>query len=195
MKLFKRENYLRKIRGFYDADDIIKVITGVRRCGKSSLMEMIADEIIASGVPKENVIYIDLDKRGFKNIKTADALEKRIDEQGTAKGLKYLFVDEIQNVKGFEEVINGYRTDGDWSIFITGSNSYLLSGELVTKLTGRYLEFEMFPLSFCEYEDMKIFLGKPIDTNPQAELTSYILESGFPRALSKRSLYSGNPAL
>ncbi len=183
MKLFKRENYLRKIRGFYDADDIIKVITGVRRCGKSSLMEMIADEIIASGVPKENVIYIDLDKRGFKNIKTPDALEKCIDEQGTAEGLKYLFVDEIQNVKGFEEVINGYRTDGDWSIFITGSNSYLLSGELVTKLTGRYLEFEMFPLSFGEYEDMKIFLGKPIDTNPQAELTNYILESGFPRAL------------
>lgn len=86
-------------------------------------------------------------------------------------------------MKGFEEVINGYRTEGDWSIFITGSNSYLLSGELVTKLTGRYLEFEMFPLSFGEYEDMKIFLGKPIDTNPQAELTNYILESGFPRAL------------
>lgn len=183
MKLFKRENYLRKIRGFYDADDIIKVITGVRRCGKSSLMEMIADEIIASGVPKENIIYIDLDKRGFKNIKTADALEKCIDEQGTAEGLKYLFVDEIQNVNGFEEVINGYRADGDWSIFITGSNSYLLSGELVTKLTGRYLEFEMFPLSFGEYEDMKIFLDKPIDTNPQAELTNYILESGFPRTL------------
>ena len=123
MKIYKRENYLRKIRGFYDADDIIKVITGVRRCGKSSLMGMIADEIIANGVPKENVVYIDLDKRGFKCIKTADALEKCIDERSTGTGLKYLFVDEIQNVKGFEEVINGYRTEGDWSIFITGSNS------------------------------------------------------------------------
>ena len=183
MKLFKRESYLRKIRGFYDSDDIIKVITGVRRCGKSSLMEMIAAEVLEKGVPKENVIYIDLDKRGFKKIKTADALEKCIDDRVTARGLKYLFVDEIQNVEGFEEVINGYRTEGDWSIFITGSNSYLLSGELVTKLTGRYLEFELFPLSFSEYEDMKLFLGITLDQNPQVELTNYILESGFPRAL------------
>ncbi len=183
MKLFKRENYLRKIRGFYDADDIIKVITGVRRCGKSSLMETIATEIRNNGVPEENIIYIDLDKRGFKSVKTADALEKIIDDLGSAKGLKYLFIDEIQNVDGFEELINGYRTDGDWSIFITGSNSYLLSGELVTKLTGRYLEFEMFPLSFGEYEDMKKFYKKPVDTNPQIELTNYILESGFPRTI------------
>nr|AHF26008.1 AAA+ superfamily ATPase [uncultured bacterium Contigcl_1565] len=183
MKLFKRENYLRKIRGFYDADDIIKVITGVRRCGKSSLMETIATEIRNNGVPEENIIYIDLDKRGFKSIKTADALEKIIDDLGSAKGLKYLFIDEIQNIDGFEELINGYRTDGGWSIFITGSNSYLLSGELVTKLTGRYLEFEMFPLSFGEYEDMKKFYKKPVDTNPQIELTNYILESGFPRTI------------
>ena len=183
MKLYKRENYLRKIRGFYDSDDIIKVITGVRRCGKSSLMEMIAAEILEKGVPGENIIYIDLDKRGFKRIKTADALEQCIDEMPTSRGLKYLFIDEIQNVSGFEEVINGYRTEGGWSIFITGSNSYLLSGELVTKLTGRYLEFEMFPLSFSEYEEMKLFLGKTPDTNPQAELTNYILESGFPRTL------------
>ena len=148
MKLYKRENYLKKIRGFYDSDDIIKVITGVRRCGKSSLMEMIASEIMEKGVPKENIIYIDLDKRGFRNIKTADSLEKCIDDMVTTTGLKYLFVDEIQNVEGFEEVINGYRTEGGWSVFITGSNSYLLSGELVTKLTGRYLECEMFPLGF-----------------------------------------------
>ena len=183
MNLYKRESYLKKIRGFYDADDIIKVITGVRRCGKSSLMEMIAAEIAEKGVPEENIIYIDLDKRGFKKIKTTDALERRIDECGAATGLKYLFIDEIQNVEGFEEVLNGYRTEGDWSIFITGSNSYLLSGELVTKLTGRYLEFEMFPLSFDEYEGMKEYLGKTIDSNAQAELTNYILDSGFPRAL------------
>ncbi len=183
MKLYKRENYLRKIRGFYDADDIIKVITGVRRCGKSSLMEMIAAEISEKGVPQENIIYIDLDKRGFKNIKKADALEQCIEERGTAKGLKYLFVDEIQNVEGFEEVINGFRTEGDWSIFITGSNSYLLSGELVTKLTGRYLEFEMYPLSFGEYVEMKKYYGKPVDTNKQAELSNYILEGGFPRTV------------
>ncbi len=183
MELFKRENYLKKIRGFYDDDDIIKVITGVRRCGKSSLMETIASEILERGVSKENIIYIDLDKRGFRNIRTDDALEKIIDDRATASGLKYLFIDEIQNVSGFETLINGYRTDGGWSIFITGSNSYLLSGELVTKLTGRYLEFEMFPLSFDEYEEMKRFYGKPIQSNGQAELTQYILDSGFPRTI------------
>jgi hypothetical protein len=183
MEKFKRENYLRKMRGFYDDDDIIKVITGVRRCGKSSLMETIANEIRDKGVPETNIIYIDLDKRGNRNIKTADALEEIIDGYVTETGLKYLFIDEIQNVEGFEELINGYRTDGGWSIFITGSNSYLLSGELVTKLTGRYLEFEMFPLTFEEYEEMKQFYGKPVDPQLPVELMNYILESGFPKTI------------
>ena len=183
MKLYVRENYLKKIRAFYHTEDIIKVITGIRRCGKSSLMEMIVDELKSAGISDENIIYLDLDKRGFRKIKTADALEKLIEERGTAQGTKYLFIDEIQNVADFEEVINGFRTDGGWSIFITGSNSYLLSGELVTKLTGRYLEFEMFPLSFEEYEDMKKFYGKPVDPNPMIELNNYILEGGFPRTL------------
>lgn len=183
MEKFKRENYLRKIRGFYDDDDIIKVITGVRRCGKSSLMETIANEIRDKGVPETNIIYIDLDKRGNRNIKTAEALEEIIDGYVTETGLKYLFIDEIQNVEGFEELINGYRTDGGWSIFITGSNSYLLSGELVTKLTGRYLEFEMFPLTFEEYEKMKQFYGKPVDPQLPVELVNYIQGSGFPKTI------------
>ena len=183
MKLFYRENYLKKIRGFYHTDDIIKVITGVRRCGKSSLMEMIASEIKESGVPKENIIFIDLDKRGFKGIKTTDALEKLIDEKSASKGMKYLFIDEVQNVDGFEEVLNAYRAEGGYSIFITGSNSYLLSGELMTKLTGRYLEFEMYPLSFEEYENMKAFYKIAVNPNPAVELSDYIIEGGFPRAV------------
>ena len=183
MKLYPRENYLKKIRGFYHADDIIKVITGVRRCGKSSLIETIVDEIIQCGVPQENIIYIDLDLRPNKGIKMADQLETLILNKGTAPGKKYLFIDEIQNVTDFETVINGFRTEGGWSIFITGSNSYLLSGELVTKLTGRYIEFEMFPLSFEEYESMKRYYGKEINNNPMLELNAYIAEGGFPRAL------------
>lgn len=183
MRLFKREHYLSKIRGFYDSTDIIKVITGVRRCGKSCLMEIIKDELIEKGCADENVVYINLDKRGYRSIKTEEQLDNLIASSTNASGTKYLFIDEIQNVKGFEEVINGYREDGDWSIFITGSNSYLLSGELVTKLTGRYIEFEMFPLSFDEYEKMKEYYGKPISQNPYDELNSYILEGGFPRAV------------
>lgn len=184
MKLFKREKYLKKIRKFYDSDDIIKVITGVRRCGKSSLMTTIVNELLEKGVDSTNIIYIDLDTREYRKVKEADQLEKIIDGRSSGvKGLKYLFVDEVQNVKGFEEVLNGYRTEGNYSIFITGSNSYLLSGELITKLTGRYLEFEMFTLSFEEYVNMKKFYNKSVSSNTIEELSKYILEGGFPRAI------------
>lgn len=94
----------------------------------------------------------------------------------------------MQNVTGFEEVLNGFRDDGDFSIFITGSNSYLLSGELITKLTGRYIEFEMFPLNFQEYLGMKSFLKKRIDSNLVQEFDNYLLEGGFPKAVQYDSL-------
>lgn len=182
--LFKREKYLKRIRPFYDADDLIKVITGVRRCGKSSLMKMVEEELISQGVSPDNIIYLDLDKRENRKIKTADQLEQLIDANIKHKEkLNYLFIDEIQNVAGFEEVLNGFRTDGGFSIFITGSNSYLLSGELVTKLTGRYLEFELYTLSFDEYVKMKQFFQKPVDSNTAAEFNHYILEGGFPRTV------------
>ena len=181
--LFKREKYLKKIRPFYHSDDIIKVITGVRRCGKSSLMEMIAGEIRETGISDDNIIYLDLDKRENRKIKTPDELEALIESKIKNPGMNYLFIDEVQNVAGFEEVINGFRSEGGISIFITGSNSYLLSGELVTKLTGRYLEFELFTLSFEEYEQIKGFYGKPVNPNLSAELNQYILEGGFPRTV------------
>ena len=183
MQLFRRENYLKKIRGFYHADDIIKVITGVRRCGKSSVMQTIAEELIESGVERGNIVYIDLDKRGYKGIRTAQALENTVAQYENIQGTRYLFIDEIQDVNGFEEVINAFRSEGGWSIFITGSNSYLLSGELMTKLTGRYIEFELFPLSFEEYLQMKKFYGISISDRDEVELNKYILEGGFPRTL------------
>lgn len=187
MNLYKREKYLKKIRPFYSEEDLIKVITGVRRCGKSSLMETICDELKQTmGVKDEQIIYIDLDSRKNRNIKTADALETLIESQTTPKEKIYLFIDEIQNVDSFEEVINGYRTDGGYSIFITGSNSYLLSGELSTKLTGRYIEFELYTLSFDEYLEMKRFYNnnnKVINPNTIVELNNYILEGGFPRTI------------
>ena len=188
MKLYKRENYLKKIRGFYHDTDLIKVISGVRRCGKSCLMQTIADELKASGISSENIFYINLDKRGYKNVKKAEQLENLIDEICVSQGIKYLFIDEIQNVTGFEEVINSFRENEDFSIFITGSNSYLLSGELVTKLTGRYLEFEVYPLTFDEYLGMKEFLGKLVDSDVNIEFEKYIKEGGFPKSLQIESL-------
>lgn len=183
MKLYRREDYLRKIRGFYRDTGMIKVITGTRRCGKSCLMQTIAEELEESGVPDENIIRLNLDKREFRNIKTPDQLDSLIEEKSAANGIKYLFIDEIQNVENFEEVLNGFREEEEFSIFITGSNSYLLSGELATKLTGRYLEFELYTLNFAEYLEMKAFLGKPVTGDLTAEFDRYLTEGGFPKAL------------
>ena len=94
MKLYKREKYLSRIRPFYDAEDLIKVITGVRRSGKSSIMQMIYDELIEKGVSKKNIVYIDLDKRGYRRINTDEQLEELIDSQSPKKGKVYLFIDE-----------------------------------------------------------------------------------------------------
>ena len=183
MKLYHRENYLNKIRGFYHDTEIIKVITGVRRCGKSCLMQSIAEELRDQGIPESNLIYLNLDKRGYRKIKTADQLDDLIEKMSSSNGTKYLFIDEIQNVDGFEEVINGYREEDEYSIFITGSNSYLLSGELATKLTGRYLEFEVYTLTFEEYIGMKQFLGKTVNPDLTSEFDQYLAEGGFPKAL------------
>ena len=183
MNLYKRENYLRKIRGFQDDAGLIKVITGVRRCGKSSLMATIADELRARGVDEAHIVYLDLDRRPFRNVKTSERLEQLIDERTPPAGLTYLFIDEVQNVDGFEEVVNAFREEGRHSIFLTGSNAYLLSGELATKLTGRYLEFEMFPLTFEEWLGMKAFLGKPVSPDLVEEFDRYLCEGGFPKAL------------
>lgn len=183
-RLYFRDRYLEKIRSFYDEGEIIKVITGVRRCGKSSLLEMIVTELREKGIPDENIVEIHLDRRPYKRIRTVEALEAVIDEKcQNVNGLKYLFLDEIQNVRDFEESINAYREEGDYSIFITGSNSYLLSGELATKLIGRYIEYEMSTLTFDEYLEMKKFYGKEIAANPEDEFDKYMLEGGFPFAV------------
>lgn len=179
-KVYPREKYLSKIRPFF-CSDIIKVITGIRRCGKSFILKGIINELMANGVEKSDIIYIPLDKRGFKNIKTPEQLEDKIEEMLDNEELKYLFIDEIQNVKGFESVVQAYAEEG-FSVFLTGSNSYMLSDEITTKLTGRYLAFETFPLDFSEYLDMKKFFGKEIH-DMEIEFDEYILNGGFPKTL------------
>ena len=187
--LFPREKYLKRIRGFYHETEMIKVITGVRRCGKSSLMKLIIKELLSSGVNEDNILYLHLDKRPYTGISTQKQLDSLIEKLSKGiDGKKYLFIDEIQNVKDFETVINSWREEGDYSIFITGSNSYLLSGELVTKLTGRYIEFGVLPLTFDEYVKMKSFLGKQVSTDALDELEHYIYEGGFPFALKLNSI-------
>lgn len=182
-KIYRREDYLTKIRGFYN-DTMIKVITGIRRCGKSYFLKSIIDELKENGIKDKDIIYIELDRKEYKDIKTPLELEEVIDNLVMDNDFKYLFIDEVQNIKGFETVINAYREEQNFSIFLTGSNSYLLSGELVTKLTGRYIEIEMLPLNFYEYVDMKKFMGKQVNSNIYFEFEEFIRNGGFPGSLS-----------
>lgn len=181
-RIYTRQYYIDKIRGFYNSD-LIKVVTGIRRCGKSCFLLSVMEDLKLQGVKEKDILYLNLDKRGYRKIKTPDALEEAIEALITDDDYKYLFIDEVQNVDGFEEVINGFREDGNFSIFITGSNSYLLSGELTTKLTGRYIEVEMFTLSFREYLEIKAFFGKEIKANKTEEFNEYIHFGAFPKVL------------
>lgn len=179
--VYPREKYLSRIRPFYDSD-IIKVITGIRRCGKSFILRGIINELLAIGKPEESIVYVPLDQRGFKSIKTPDQLESKIESMMNADHSHYLFIDEVQNVKGFESVVQAYAEEG-FSVFLTGSNSYLLSDEITTKLTGRYLPFEIYTLDFCEYLEMKKFRSLEIRPDFAAEFDEYVLNGGFPKAL------------
>lgn len=184
-KIYRRERYLSRLRPFYDADDLIKVITGIRRCGKSCLLRSVADELRDCGVPESNIVFLNLDRREYRSVRTIDQLGRAIDAvmADAGDGLRYLFVDEVQNVRDFEPLINAIREDGGTSIFLTGSNSYLLSGDLVTKPTGRYVETGMFTLSYSEYLGMRKFLGLPADSSPLL-FREYLTNGGFPRSAS-----------
>lgn len=148
MKL-KRETYLEQIRPYYESD-IIKVITGVRRCGKSILLETIRDELIQRGIRGDHIIYINLEDMDFEYIKNASDLNQEIKQRIEDKDKYYIFLDEIQHVENFEKALASLRVTAAASIFVTGSNSTLLSGELATLLTGRTVEFEVLPFSFLE---------------------------------------------
>ncbi|MDO5329776.1 MAG: ATP-binding protein [Coriobacteriia bacterium] len=180
MRTYKRELYLNKIRNFYNDTGLIKIITGVRRCGKSCIMHSIYNELKDSGVPEENLTFIDLETYGYKNITTSPELENVINHECSAPGIRYLFIDEIQNVENFEILINSYRAEGNYSIFITGSNSYLLSSEISTKLTGRYIPFEIHTLTFKEFLGMKKFYKKS-DLSLTEEFEEFMRYGGFPK--------------
>lgn len=182
MKELKREKYLSRIRPFYRDSDIIKVLTGVRGSGKSTIMRQIMAEIGSDVADDRALVYIDLDSRKNQKITTIDLLEGLIDSEfGDRSGERYLFIDGIQNVRDFEPLINAYRNDGV-SVFITGSNSYLFSGELVTKLTGRYVEFRIFTFSLNEVRSF--YQENAMDFNPTDAFRDYILTGGYPKSFA-----------
>ena len=149
--MVQRDLYMAQIIPLID-NDLIKVITGIRRCGKSYMLGLIKEELIKRGIKEHNIILINFDSKKYKNIKNNNELDKIVEKTiKNKKGKVYLFFDEIQNVKKWERSIAGYKIDYDCDIYITGSNSNLLSGELATHLTGRYFEIKMYPFSYQEF--------------------------------------------
>ncbi|MFA5480678.1 MAG: ATP-binding protein [Candidatus Muiribacteriota bacterium] len=155
--MIKRETFLKRIRPFYNSD-LIKIITGVRRSGKSTLLNQIIFELKEQNIEDSNIIYLNFENLDYSFIKNEMDLHKFIKEKIKNKLKYYLIFDEIQNVENFEKAINSFRATFDCSIFITGSNGKLLSGELSTHLSGRYVSFKIMPFSFkemCEIKNIK----------------------------------------
>ena len=175
MKL-TRELYLKQIRPYYDSD-IIKVITGVRRAGKSILLNSIQQEIAESGVDDDHIIYINLENIDYAYISDAFALNDEIKSRIADKNKYYIFLDEIQHVADFEKAIASFRASLNVSLFVTGSNSKLLSGELSTLLTGRTVEFEVMPFSFYEVSEYLRINNRAFNEDMIYE---YIKWGGFP---------------
>lgn len=180
-KIIKREYYLERIRPFYNSE-LIKVLIGIRRCGKSVLLRQIIEEIAAQGIKEEQIIYLNFEDFVFSGLHTAQALYDYIKEKRVNEDKYYLFFDEIQMVEEFEIVINSFRATWDVSIFITGSNGKLLSGELATYLSGRYVSFRIAPFSFKEYCQVK-----EISRPSEEDLSEYMEWGGMPQRFSMQS--------
>ncbi len=172
-----REKYLSKIRPFYD-QDLIKVIMGIRRCGKSVTLMQIIDELKEKGIQESQIIYINFEYEDYAFIKTDIDLHEFITEKMVNKEKYYLFFDEIQNVKGWEKAINSFKASKNVSIFITGSNSDLLSGELATYLAGRYVSFKIYPFTFKEVCQLKNITDK---NDLEEAFNDYITWGGLPQ--------------
>ncbi len=150
LEYVKRTEYLELLREFKDAPSVIKVITGIRRCGKSTLLDQFAEELRDNGVDSEHIFHMNFESFEGQSTVSAEELKKTLRSLPTS-GMVYVMLDEIQNVKGWEMIVAALETIKNYDVYITGSNSYMLSTDLATHLSGRYIEIHMFPFSFKEY--------------------------------------------
>ncbi len=176
--MIKREMYMNRIRPFIGSD-LVKVMTGIRRCGKSVMLELIKQELMESGIHPSQFITINFEAMGYSHLQTAKALHDEITGKAAAMdGKIYLFFDEIQEVEGWEKCINSLRVTLDCDIYITGSNAKLLSGELATYLGGRYVEFVIYPFSFAEF--LELYHPIAPDEPTQKCFQKYLTSGGMP---------------
>lgn len=171
--MVERKEYLEKIKKWREKD-VIKVVTGIRRCGKSTLLEQYCDYLIGTGVSSEQIIFINFEELEFEELLDYHKLYSYIKERLIPDRYTYIFLDEIQKVESFEKAVDSLYIKEKTDIYITGSNAYMLSGELATLLSGRYVEISMLPISFSEYCQLK-------EKNNYDELfAEYMQNGGFP---------------
>ena len=184
MERIKRDNYLSILKNFKD-QQIIKVITGIRRCGKSTLLEIYKDYLKEEGINENQIISINFEDAYYEELQDRKKLYDYLKEKLVIGKKTYIFLDEIQMVKEFEKTVDSLFINKDVDLYITGSNAYLLSSELATLLTGRYIEIKMLPLSFKEY--VSAFEDK---TDLSRKFRDYLRYSSFPQAIE---LFKANP--
>lgn len=172
-----RKTYMDQIIPFIDTP-FVKILTGVRRCGKSTVMEMIKEVLLQRGVSKENIISYCFDSLENEEIDTASKLYKEIKGQIRKEEKMYIFLDEIQEVKDWEKAVNSLLSDFGADVYVTGSNSRMMSSEISTYLTGRYVSFRIYPLSFSEYLEFRKTYADADDI--YREFNRYIKMGGFP---------------
>ncbi len=176
--MIKRESYMARIRPFIDGD-LIKVLTGIRRSGKSVMLELIKDELRARGVTEEQLVAFDFEDMRNAQLCTAEALhDELVRRAASIKGKIYFFFDEIQEVERWERCVNSLRVEMDCDIYITGSNAKLLSGELATYLAGRYVEFIIYPFSFSEF--LALYHSVEPDADTRTCFDRYLTFGGMP---------------
>ena len=178
MKLIQRERYMAKLRALRDKA-IIKVITGVRRCGKSTLMQLFQKELLQSGVSEKQIISINFEDYDFVELRNAKALYQHVVARLVEGVPNYVFLDEIQHVDNYADVVDALFVKENVDLYITGSNAYLLSSEIATLLSGRYVELQLLPLSFKEYVNAT---GNTNDL--ERKYADYVTFSSFPYAMA-----------
>lgn len=188
--MIQREMYMSRIRPFIGTD-LVKVMTGLRRCGKSVMLELVKQELVASGVSPDQFISINFEDMKYNGLKNAESLYAEIVRRAAAVPKKaYLFFDEIQEVEGWERCVNSFRVAFDCDIYVTGSNARLLSGELATLLGGRYVEFMIYPFSFDEFQTLYRTVSP--DESCSACFQKYLLAGGMPYLANIR--YADEPS-
>ena len=171
-----RPSYVDKIMAYVDTP-FVKILTGVRRCGKSTILKMIMSKLRECGIPESRIVSYCFDSMEFEDM-TAKQMYSELKSRVSPEGKTYFFLDEMQEIKGWEKVVNSLSSDYDVDLYITGSNSRMMSSEISTYLTGRYVSFRIYTLSFAEYLTFKEQYDAVGD--PRQELANYIRLGGFP---------------